>query len=148
MKTETRITHIPVWVQCGLLLGAVLVLPAHADTLKPFTSDGCSSFPDGTLAQQQLWLDCCVAHDYAYWKGGTELERMQADAALHSCVAKVGQPAVANVMLAGVRAGGGPYWPTKYRWGYGWSWPRFYGPLTQEELQQVEAANKILPSAL
>jgi hypothetical protein len=44
--------------------------PLQADTLVPFTSDGCSAFPDGTFAQQQLWLSCCERHDYDYWKGG------------------------------------------------------------------------------
>jgi hypothetical protein len=56
------------------LAAALLVLtvvPAPAATLAPFTSDGCSVFPDGTALQQSLWLQCCRAHDYAYWKGGT-----------------------------------------------------------------------------
>lgn len=29
-------------------------------------------------------------------------------------------------MLSGVRVGGSPYWPTKFRWGYGWSYPHGY----------------------
>lgn len=120
--------------------------PLLADTLKPFASDGCSSFPDGTQQHQELWLGCCVAHDYAYWKGGTRTERLQADAALSSCVADVGEPELARLMLTGVRVGGSPYWPTKFRWGYGWSYPRGYGELSAEELQQVEAANKNVPS--
>lgn len=118
---------------------------AQAETLAPFTSDGCSSFPDGTYAQKALWLDCCVAHDYAYWKGGTAEQRKLADAALRSCVVEVGEPAIARLMLAGVRAGGTPLLPTKFRWGYGWSWPRFYGELNAEELEQVAAASQGLP---
>ena len=118
---------------------------AQAETLAPFTSDGCSSFPDGTYTQKELWLDCCVAHDYAYWQGGTVAQRKLADAALRSCVAEVGEPAIARLMLAGVRAGGSPVWPTKFRWGYGWPWPRFYGELSAEELVQVAAASKGLP---
>jgi len=43
----------------------------NAESIKPFTSDGCSMFPDGTLEQKELWLSCCTAHDYAYWQGGT-----------------------------------------------------------------------------
>ncbi len=112
---------------------------ALGDTLKPFTSDGCSSFPDGTFKQKELWLSCCTAHDYAYWRGGTYDERVQADKALRSCVAKVGEPEVAVLMLAGVRVGGTPFLPTSYRWGYGWSFPKFYGALTDEELAQVKA---------
>ena len=41
-----------------------------AADIAPFTSDGCSSFPDGTPANQSLWLECCVRHDLAYWRGG------------------------------------------------------------------------------
>jgi len=110
---------------------------AHADTLKPFTSDGCSIFPDGTLAHKQLWLSCCTAHDFAYWQGGTYDERLQADEALESCVAHVGEPEIATLMLAGVRVGGSPYLPTSFRWGYGWSYPRLYKALTEEEKSQI-----------
>ena len=55
---------------------------ALAGDLKPFTTDGCSSFPDGTLNHKTLWLKCCTAHDKAYWKGGTYQERIIADQAL------------------------------------------------------------------
>ncbi|HHJ34827.1 MAG TPA: hypothetical protein ENJ87_03585 [Gammaproteobacteria bacterium] len=114
----------------------------YASELKPFTSDGCSAFPDGTLAQRQLWLDCCTEHDRAYWKGGTYEERLDADRQLRACVARVGEPEVALLMLAGVRVGGTPYLPTAFRWGYGWSYPRFYGPLDQEELSMVKKLSK------
>ena len=50
--------------------------------LKPFTSDGCSVFPDGNLEQQSLWVNCCIRHDLAYWKGGTYEERLASDQAL------------------------------------------------------------------
>ncbi len=111
---------------------------ALADTLKPFTSDGCSAFPDGTIEQKELWLECCTAHDLAYWKGGTRQQRRDADLELGNCVSSVGEETIALVMLAGVRVGGSPFFPTKFRWGYGWSYPRFYGELSPEELAQVE----------
>ena len=110
----------------------------QAGEIKPFKSDGCSSFPDGTLEQNKLWLSCCTAHDYDYWKGGTYTERLESDKALKDCVAKVGEPEVALLMLAGVRVGGTPFFPTTFRWGYGWSYPRFYGPLTEDELEKIE----------
>jgi len=112
---------------------------AFGNTLKPFTSDGCSSFPNGTFEQRELWLGCCTAHDYAYWQGGSYDDRLQADKALQSCVAKLGKPDVALLMLAGVRLGGTPFFPTSYRWGYGWSYPKFYRELTEDELAQVKA---------
>ncbi|GAA5317568.1 MAG: hypothetical protein AseanaTS_27730 [Candidatus Pelagadaptatus aseana] len=110
-----------------------------AESIKPFTTDGCSAFPDGTLAQNQLWLACCTAHDIAYWQGGTHEERLTADTELETCVAGVGEPAVAALMLAGVRIGGSPYLPTEFRWGYGWDYPRGYRALTPEEKNNAQA---------
>jgi len=112
---------------------------AHAEGIKPFTSDGCSAFPDGTFKEQKLWLSCCTAHDYAYWQGGTYEERLSADKALQQCVAKVGKPNIAKLMLAGVRVGGSPYFPTSFRWGYGWPYPRLYKALTEKEKQYIQA---------
>lgn len=116
---------------CTLLSGC-------QQTLKPFTSDGCSSFPNGTLKQSTLWLQCCTAHDRTYWKGGTYDERLDSDKELRMCVSEVGQPGIANLMLAGVRVGGSPIWPTSYRWGYGWPYPKWYGELSPDEVEQVK----------
>jgi hypothetical protein len=111
--------------------------PVSSETLKPFTTDGCSMFPDGTYEQQSLWLECCIRHDFAYWKGGTRDQRLAADKTLQACVSQVGEPKIAKLMLAGVRIGGSPYFPTWYRWGYGWPYKRGYAPLTETEKQQV-----------
>ncbi len=123
---------IPLYI--ALLL---LVTPLWSDTLKPFTTDGCSMFPDGTYQQQSLWMECCIRHDIAYWQGGTEPQRLAADQALERCVSQVGEPEIAKLMLAGVRVGGSPFFPTSYRWGYGWSYQRGYKPLSEEEKRQV-----------
>lgn len=118
---------------------ALLALSSGAAAeLQPFASDGCSSFPDGTLSQRQLWLDCCTAHDLAYWKGGTEEQRLAADQELERCVSQVGEPEIAALMLAGVRVGGSPFLPTSFRWGYGWPFPRGYAPLTEDEQALIE----------
>lgn len=109
----------------------------QSEQIAPFTSDGCSMFPDGTLAQKELWLSCCTAHDLSYWQGGTYDERLKADKELELCVAKVGEPKVAALMLAGVRVGGSPYFPTSFRWGYGWSYPRFYKALSIDEKAKI-----------
>ena len=121
------------------LVLALVSVSSYAGDLKPFTSDGCSIFPDGTLDQNELWLACCTAHDHAYWKGGTYEARMESDLALRDCVSKVGKEEIALLMLAGVRVGGSPYLPTPFRWGYGWRYPRFYGELSRQELQQVQS---------
>lgn len=120
-----------------ILLSFFISFFANAENIKPFTSDGCSAFPDGTFRQNELWLSCCTAHDYAYWQGGTYDERLIADKKLQQCVSSVGEPQIAKLMLAGVRVGGSPYFPTSFRWGYGWSYPRWYQALTDEEKMQI-----------
>ena len=122
------------------LICILILLPSLAigSELKPFTTDGCSSFPDGTIEQQSLWVNCCIRHDLAYWKGGTYDERLEADEGLESCVATIGEPKIASIMLAGVRVGGSPFFPTHYRWGYGWPYPRGYKALSPDEKQEVK----------
>lgn len=129
-----------------LALLAALVLtcasppPLQADDLAPFASDGCSLFPDGTVAEPAKWCDCCFEHDRAYWQGGTEEERLQADILLRECVrTKTGNATLAETMYLGVRTGGGPAFPTWYRWGYGWPFGRGYQPLSAAERQQANA---------
>lgn len=121
---------------------------AEPKSLRPFVSDGCSAFPDGTIDQQQLWLSCCVAHDFDYWRGGTYEERKQSDLRLKQCVANVGEQTVAELMLAGVRVGGSPYWPTKFRWGYGWPYFKGYGKLSESEAELVKEMSKNYESSL
>ena len=122
----------------SLLPAALLYsISTLASELKPFVSDGCSAFPDGTLEQNELWLSCCERHDYDYWKGGTYRQRLESDRALEACVADLGEPEIALLMLAGVRAGGSPFFPTRFRWGYGWPYPRFYREFSDSELRQV-----------
>lgn len=115
-------------------------LSEQTNTIKAFTTDGCSLFPDGTFSNQQLWQACCTRHDIRYWQGGTWQQRQQADRELQACVAKMGQPGIANIMLGGVRVGGSPFWPTSYRWGYGWGYLRGYKPLNEQEQQSVNKA--------
>lgn len=121
-----------------LALYALAVSLTKQDKLAAFTSDGCSAFPDGTPSQNALWLACCTAHDRAYWRGGSYADRLAADQALEQCVADVGEPEIALLMLAGVRVGGSPLFPTPFRWGYGWRYPRFYGELSQAEQNLFE----------
>jgi hypothetical protein len=122
------------------VLAVLMCVCVDAAELKPFTSDGCSAFPDGTVAQNQLWLRCCVAHDLAYWQGGSWQQRLDADEALRLCVENVGEAEIAILMLAGVRVGGSPLLPTEFRWGYGWPYPKPYGVLSAEEQDQIKEA--------
>lgn len=119
----------------GVMVGAYV--KAEESLVVPFTSDGCSSFPDGTFQENELWLGCCRAHDYAYWRGGSYQQRLDADKELKACVERLGQPKIALLMLVGVRVGGTPFVPTGFRWGYGWPYPRMYGALSEQELEQL-----------
>ncbi|MDH4133990.1 MAG: dual specificity protein phosphatase family protein [Gammaproteobacteria bacterium] len=106
----------------------------HTDgTLRPFTTDGCSLFPDGTLKERNLWHQCCVEHDRAYWLGGTRDERAAADKLLRQCVEGLNHKNIARLMQDGVRAGGTPWLPTWFRWGFGWPLCLGYQALTDAE---------------
>ena len=124
-------------VQGRLLLAFLLLLivaPTHAaDTLRPFTTDGCSLFPNGTTENKNLWLQCCTEHDRAYWLGGTYKERRAADNQLKQCVSGLDRKFIAKAMKIGVRVGGSPWWPTSFRWGYGWPYGRGYEAVSEDE---------------
>jgi hypothetical protein len=107
--------------------------------LKPFKTDACTSFPDGSSENPKAWRHCCIRHDLDYWAGGTADERLQSDRALKGCVEKAGHPGVAHTMYRAVRIWGGPQLKTPYRWGFGWDKLRGYSALTNDELREVRA---------
>ena len=118
----------------SLLLAAILAGCVAQGELRPFSTDGCTLFPDRSLISNADWCRCCLAHDLAYWRGGTSEARVNADRELGACVLRAtGNKALADFMYSGVRAGGGPYFYTPYRWGYGWPYGRLYRELTPEE---------------
>jgi hypothetical protein len=125
-----------------LVLGFVAMsggcVSAGGDRLRAFATDGCSMFFDGTPTQRELWKHCCYAHDKAYWRGGTREERKEADEELRTCVDRVEDEALAELMYRGVRAGGGPCWPASYRWGYGWPYGRGYRALSEDEAKLAD----------
>lgn len=109
---------------------------ATADKKQPdfiFTTDGCSRAPDNG------WVACCIVHDIPYWCGGSEADREAADQFLKRCVNK--QTAVmGSLFYGGVLAGGSPWLPAPWRWGYGWDdWPRGY-----ETLDHSPSVTKLL----
>jgi len=127
-----------------LLIFAVVHSACAAEgQLRPFSTDGCSLFPDRSLISKADWCQCCVAHDLAYWRGGTSQARLSADKALSTCVLRVtANKALADLMYAGVRTGGGPHFYTPYRWGYGWPFGRPYRELTPEEEAKASALER------
>ncbi len=125
-------------IQILVVLTLLACGTTSASDLHDFTSDGCSLFPDGNVKDRALWCDCCLAHDIAYWQGGTKEDRKHADEVLRECVLEsTGSKALADMMYDGVRAGGHPAFLTWYRWGYGWKYGKAYAPLTKQEKQQV-----------
>lgn len=85
---------------------------------KEFKSDGCTLWPDSN------WVECCIRHDIAYWKGGTSEERKNADIDLGKCITEKGHPLLAYVTSNGVRVTGVGWLPTYFRWGFGWDYPQ------------------------
>ena len=107
--------------------------------LRPFASDGRSLFPDGTFSDSTKWQECCVEHDLAYWQGGTEQDRRNADSQLMMCILEqTADSKLVGLIYNAVRAWGTPAFPASYRWGYGWSYGRGYRALTEEERKQVK----------
>ena len=141
-----RSVLIPLVAACALLAGCATTSasePGSPIALKPFTTDGCSMFPDRSAAMKADWCHCCVVHDFAYWRGGTADARLAADRGLQACVLQAtNDQAFADLMFNGVRVGGGPGLPTSYRWGYGWPYGRGYKPLSPDEEAQADALEK------
>jgi hypothetical protein len=116
------------------IMAMMLAACSSSDSLNSFTTDGCSLFFDRSPFGKADWCHCCVAHDLAYWRGGSEEARLNADKELSACVLKAtGSDVLANSMYAGVRMVGTPYMPTSFRWGFGWPFGRGYEPLTPED---------------
>ena len=90
-----------------LVIGVIVSGCTENDSMElaDFTSDGCSLFIDGTFENPELWKECCLKHDIAYWQGGTKEQRKQADLAFKNCVEKDGR---FNTCLFNVR--GSPCW--------------------------------------
>lgn len=127
-------------LMCSLLLLTTLATPSMAqEEMHPFSTDGCSLFPDRSQLSKTDWCGCCIQHDFAYWRGGSAETRLRADEELSACILRAtGNKALAELMFSGVRTGGGPYFYTSYRWGYGWAYGKVYAELTPEETAQAD----------
>lgn len=122
-----------------LLLSALAQSADAQNTLKDFTSDGCSMSPDGVVVGRLEYVPCCVEHDVAYWAGGTQEQKSAADLRLRQCVLeKSNNEFVADVYYQAVRVAGGPYLPTPFHWAYGWKNRRGYKPLTEAHQKIVQ----------
>ncbi|GEM_PF-2677282 len=104
--------------------------------LKPFSTDGCSQSPNGFREYQ--FVECCVAHDVAYWIGGTWDAKNRADQELALCIEKKANKTISQIYLKGVSVGGTAKGINTFRWGYGWDEVRDYRDLTPAEMAQAE----------
>ena len=124
-----------------LLITSILLaimLPAAAQELMPIHSDGCSMFPDRMNVLGD-WCSCCVDHDIAYWQGGTSAQKDSADQCLRECVWSVTfSDILSDAMYRGVQLGGNAFFPTWYRWGYGWNFGRGYDTLTVPQMDTLQ----------
>lgn len=100
--------------------------------LRKFTTDGCSSSPNGN------WVHCCVEHDVHYWMGGTSDERARADEKLKTCMEESGSARTGSLYEGAVRTFGQPNSSQTFRWGYGWNFKRLYGQLSEKELAAID----------
>lgn len=106
-------------------------------TLKPFSTDYCSEWPDGKLTSPKQWAECCFSHDISYWVGGTQDERISADQELKKCVGETSDSLNGLLMYVGVRMGGKPS-NASYAWGYGWTQDRDYFELNSDEAKKAK----------
>lgn len=108
-------------------------------TIRPFATDGCS---DGGIQKLVLTninplfardvLLACLEHDFAYWQGGPMKRKAAADQVMRAWIQTAEQRhgitfPIGTLYRAAVTAFGAPWLPTSFRWGYGWTWPRYQG---------------------
>jgi hypothetical protein len=92
-----------------------LCISAQAQTLKPFTTDLCTHYPNYSKAGiPRPYTQCCFRHDLEYWIGGTISDRKRADRNLRNCFRDMGYNLRSRMVFPAVRVFGKPYW------GYAW----------------------------
>ena len=118
-----------------LMIGVIFSGCTENDSMElaDFTSDGCSLFIDGTFENPELWKECCLKHDIAYWQEVPKNKGSRQTWLKTVWKKKTGDSTLAYLMYEAVRAGGEPHFPTWYRWGYGWPIGRGYKELTLSE---------------
>jgi hypothetical protein len=148
------------WTLCFVILTSCVSAPlqgnrypAQAGTipleklvnkLHPFQSDGCTTFPNSiAYPNPSKWGLCCVQHDIAYWKGGSQENRKNADKQLQACVIEQGEANLASWLYWNVHAKDSNSNSTP--WGYGWQMNRGYALHSEDELKQIQTLEKRIP---
>jgi hypothetical protein len=118
---------------------------SYANHLKPFVTDYCTLFLDGTSEQPDLWKHCCLEHDIHYWYGGSDENLDKADLNLQSCVDKVAGSSWAKLIYLGVRAGHYSPIKNKHKWSWGWETKRGNTKLDESEKSYILEELRRLP---
>lgn len=108
------------------------------ETLKPFLTDYCTAYPEGTREQPDLWKHCCIEHDLYFWAGGSRDDRKETDLRLKHCVEATGEVEIARLIYAAVSLGGAS--PIRFKtkeWGHAFTKRERYLSLSSDETALV-----------
>jgi len=111
---------------------------AASESLKPFETDNCTFFAEGTIKQPDQWKHCCFEHDLRYWFGGSIPDRDFADENLKQCVKDVAGPFWSQLIYRGVKAGHQSPAQHRLHWAWGWTSPRDNHPLSSSEKEIIQ----------
>lgn len=126
-----------------LLLITSTVYGRNDVVLKPFLTDFCTSYAEGTRSQPDLWKHCCIEHDLYFWAGGSKADRKATDIRLRDCVAATGAETHARLIYTAVSIGGAS--PIRFKtkqWGHAFENRERYQSLSLEETNLVIEALK------
>jgi hypothetical protein len=116
-----------------------------ANSLKPYFTDGCTLFLDGTHKHPGLWVHCCEEHDMRYWFGGNQDDMDKTDLRLKACVNDVAGATWGSLIYTGVRTGHMSPIKNKTHWGWGWKQNRSDTALNPSEVSYVIDELRHLP---
>ena len=101
MKTITLIMTL-IFSLSSLSYDKIISYEYRKSDLKDFETDGCTYYFEGDVEDRFKWMSCCLVHDVAYYRGGTEYERFKADTELGLCVARKDSVTQGKTMMTGV----------------------------------------------
>jgi hypothetical protein len=122
------------WILFFLLATTLSPFSNASDSLKPFLTDYCTAYPEGTRERPNQWKHCCIEHDLYFWAGGSLSERKLTDLRLKKCVEDAGAPIQARLIYAAVSIGGQS--PIRFKtkeWGHAWPGRARYQSLSEQE---------------
>ena len=118
-------------------------------TLKPFLTDYCTAYAEGTREKPELWKHCCIEHDLYFWAGGSRDDRKESDLRLKHCVEATGEVEIARLIYAAVSIGGAS--PIRFKtkeWGHAFENRERYLALTSDETTLIIDQLEQQPSEL